>query len=94
MKFLSRWTLVNALLFLLQDPHGSVQRIASFLGIETTPEIVQKTVEKSQFKTMKNDNTANLTWYDQYRNEGATPHMRKGIVSYDIGVVLDLRAIP
>ena len=62
-------------------PVESVERLAKFMDLEVTPDIIQKVVEKSQFKVMKEDVTANFGWKSTLRHEGSKPFLRKGIVS-------------
>ena len=59
----------------------SVERLAKFMDLEVTSDIIRKVVEKSRFKVMKEDETANGGWKSEGRHEGSKPFLRKGIVS-------------
>ena len=62
-------------------PVESVEHLAKFMDLEMTPDIIQKVVEKSRFKAMKEDVTANGGWESKGRHECSKPFLRKGIVS-------------
>ena len=64
-----------------QSPAECIERIAKFIGLDLGPDIIQKAVEKSRFKVMKDDTSANGGWKSCVRHEGSKPFLRKGIVS-------------
>ena len=44
------------------DPPSSISKIASFMGIELSGNIVTKIAEQTSFENMKRDRTANKWW--------------------------------
>ena len=64
------------------QPNESVERIARFIGIDPTPELVTQVVEKTSFQAMKTDPTANHKWLEEKLlmpgSEGS--YIRKGVV--------------
>ena len=61
------------------DHAGSVAKIASFLGIQADPQLIDRVVTLSSFKSMTTTETTNFDWIPQ--REGVPKHFRKG----DIG---------
>lgn len=64
------------------QPNESVERIARFIGIDPTPELVTQVVEKTSFQAMKTDPIANHKWLEEKLlmpgSEGS--YIRKGVV--------------
>ncbi len=64
-----------------KDLPQTVSKIASFMEIELQDETIAKIVELTTFKTMKGDNTANLSWLKNMKDEkGEGKFLRKGVV--------------
>ncbi|MBK7318165.1 sulfotransferase domain-containing protein [Candidatus Villigracilis affinis] len=62
-----------------RDHAGCVARIASFLGLQADPQLIDTVVSLSSFKSMTSNETTNFNWVPQ--REGVPTHFRKG----DIG---------
>ena len=62
------------------DPPSSISKIASFMGIELSGNIVTKIAEQTSFENMKRDRTANKWWRYSDNENGVSKLMRKGIV--------------
>ena len=63
-----------------KDPHKQIRRIAEFLGVDLTPELVDSIAEQTLFKNMKKNPAANMHWTDRYREDEHGKFMRKGKV--------------
>ena len=63
-----------------KDPRKQIRRIAEFLNIDLTPEIVDSITEQTLFKNMKKNPAANMHWTDRYRDDEYGKFMRKGKV--------------
>jgi hypothetical protein len=62
-----------------QDHAGSIAKLASFLGLEADPQLIDKVVALSSFQSMKSGETTNFDWIPQKADK--PKHFRKG----DIG---------
>jgi len=62
-----------------QDHAGSVAKLASFLGLEAGPQLIDRVVTLSSFKSMTSNETTNFDWIPQRAD--VPKHFRKG----DIG---------
>ena len=47
------------------QPNENIERIARFIGLDPTPELVTQVVEKTSFQAMKTDPTANYKWLEE-----------------------------
>ena len=63
-----------------EDLTQAVTRIADFIGKDVSKEVIAKIVDLTSFEKMKDDNTANYSWYKIHHKENAAPFMRKGSV--------------
>ena len=64
-----------------KDLPQAVSKIASFLEVDLSPDIVQKIAELTTFEKMKADNTANFSWFKQLDDKQGKPeYLRKGKV--------------
>ena len=63
-----------------KDLKSAIAKIASFIGVHLTDDIVAKIAETTTFETMKNDNTVNYSWLKFYEKEETPRFCRKGIV--------------
>ena len=63
-----------------KDPQKQIQRIAKFLNIDLTPDMVDSIAEQTLFKNMKKNPAANMYWTDRYRDDDHGRFMRKGKV--------------
>jgi len=59
---------------MMADPAAAITKIAEFINIELTPELLEKVVEKSSLKSMKNNKAVT----SQMAKFGITAHIRKG----------------
>ena len=66
----------------LKKPREVINKVAMFLGLECTDEIMELTLEKSSFNKMKCNDKANMSWRKSLFSQDAAPFMRKGVVSY------------
>ena len=62
-----------------KDLGGNITKIASFLTLDTTSDLINKVVALSSFKSMSTNENTNFNWIPQ--REGVPGHFRKG----DIG---------
>ena len=64
-----------------RDLPQAVSRIASFMGVELSEDIVAKIADLTRFEEMKRDKTANKSWVKHFCTEEGKPEfLRKGIV--------------
>ncbi len=63
-----------------RDLSGAVSRIASFMELKLSDDVLSKIVHLTSFEVMKDDNTANYSWSKFRQKENAPKFMRKGIV--------------
>ena len=64
-----------------KDLEGSIAMIAEFLGYSLTPHTIMRIAEQTTFSAMRQNSSANMSWMDQYRQNGRnTSFMRKGRV--------------
>ena len=63
---------------LKKDLRSAVARIARFIGVKISDEIISKIADKTSFSAMKSDNTANYSW--SKASSGKADFMRKGEV--------------
>lgn len=61
-----------------KDLRSVISQIAQFIGIELLDGIIAKIAYMAEFKSMKNDSTANRSWEKIF--EGESKFLRKGIV--------------
>ena len=61
------------------DLHGSVEKMAVFLGHSLDKETVESITKQCTFNAMQKNKAANRSWLDKFRKT-ETPFMRKGIV--------------
>ena len=60
---------------------GAVSQIASFLGVELSSDVITKIVDLTSFDKMKQDDTANYSWWRPFHQEkGGSKFMRKGTI--------------
>lgn len=64
---------------LKREPSKLINKIAKFLGYDLTEDAIARIVEATSFDKMKENPSANNSWMNEYRREGA-PFMRKGII--------------
>ena len=62
------------------DLHGSVEKVAAFLGHTLDKETVENITKQCTFGAMQKNEAANKSWLDRFRNETDPRFMRKGIV--------------
>ena len=60
-----------------KDLPSAVARIARFIGVDISDEIISKIAEKTSFSAMKSNDTANYSWS---QTSGKADFMRKGEV--------------
>lgn len=64
-----------------EDLTAVVQKIADFINIPYSPELIRTVVNKSQFKSMKKNSLANMEWMSGDDNSSSDfSHLRKGVV--------------
>ena len=64
-----------------KDLLQAVSKIASFLEVDLSPDVIQKIAELTTFEKMKTDKTANFSWYKMFNNKRGRPeYLRKGTV--------------
>ena len=63
-----------------KDLPAAVSQVASFIGADISSDVIGKIADMTSFDKMKSDNTANYSWYDQYKRKGAPDYLRRGIV--------------
>ena len=63
-----------------KDLESTISKIASFIGINLSDDIITKIAYFTSFEQMKDDNTVNYSWREYYQKEGAPKFCRKGIV--------------
>ena len=65
-----------------------VARIAKFIEVDISEEVIAKVSEKSTFDYMKDDNTANYSWLFLPENPHIAPHLRKGELMWGTGRII------
>ena len=64
-----------------KDLSQAVSKIASFLEVDLSPDVVQKIADLTTFESMMADNTANMSWDEDFNDkEGKPAFFRKGEV--------------
>lgn len=63
-----------------KDLKRAVSKIAAFIDVHLSDEVVCKIADLTCFEKMKMDDTANYSWNKRHHKEKATAFMRKGIV--------------
>ena len=65
-----------------RQPYKNVDRIAKFIGVEPTRDLLERVLEKTSFQNMKTDQTANHRWLEEKLlipgSEGS--YIRKGVI--------------
>ena len=65
-----------------RQPYKNVERIAKFIGVEPTRDLLERVLEKTSFQNMKTDQTANHRWLEEKLlipgSEGS--YIRKGVI--------------
>ena len=64
-----------------KDLPQMIARMALFMEVDLSSDEVEKIAKIAEFKNMKGDDTANLSWLKMFENkEGKSMFMRKGTV--------------
>lgn len=65
---------------MMRDVSSAITKIAKFLEVDASDELVKDIAAKSTFKVMKDDPTANYSWTEAIRRPNQPPFLRKGVV--------------
>ena len=64
---------------LVKDSKTGIEKIAKFLGVDLTAEVVDNIANQIQFENMKKVSHVNMSWTEKFRDDRSS-FMRKGIV--------------